>query len=147
MKTLAGITSLEVTVSLGILMILTSLSVFSYKSFILQNQIDSRIKDYKSMILFAKFKALQKTHPVCLKPCSENDWGTCVQLLQGEQIVREWAWSHNQIKVTWTGLSSNHKLCFHQHVDKNTLNGHFLFQTALFDKTMCLNRFGRVKVV
>lgn len=146
MRFLKGISLLEFIVSIGILMILTFLGVLSYRSFIVGNQVDIRIKDYKSMIMYARLKALQNMQSLCLIPCPGKHWGACVQLMQEEQVIREWSWSQSKIDVTWTGLSSNRALCFHKQVEKNILNGHFNFQTMLFKKTMYLNRFGRIRV-
>ncbi len=150
-----GLSLLELVAGLVILSILFFLCLPFGLSFLQSNQLEVVKDELTAAVQYARTRALLEGHPLLLTPLTD-DWSLGMRLivdnkkhhyLDKTQLIHEWRWTHQGIRVSWQGLHTNRYLVFAPDLKHSASSGHFIIQNEN-GKTLklTLNRLGRIRL-
>lgn len=151
-----GLGLVELLVSLVILSILFFFCLPLGQNIYKKNQLELIKDDITAIVNFAKTLAITNEFPLALTPLpGTNDWSAGMLLFVDNkehqyknktQLVHQWQWKNQGIRVSWRGLNSTEHLLFARDLQHSALSGHFIIEDFRGKSiTLTLNRLGRVR--
>ncbi|ASQ45719.1 GspH/FimT family protein [Legionella clemsonensis] len=155
MKTIGGMTLLELVCCLLLICVLFFTTVPAQFSLMQHNQLKVMEDEISNAIRYARKMALLHGVPLALTPLqSSNDWSKGMilfidnkqhQYRSGDKLLHQWQWQKPGLQISWKGFLSNSYLLFSNNLKHAATSGHFdLFTADSKHVKLIVNRFGRV---
>ncbi|NCT56125.1 MAG: type II secretion system protein [Legionella sp.] len=152
----AGLTWVEVLVTLAILGILFSAGVSHWRG-LQTNQAERRLlSEIGRVLIFARNQALLRSETLVLRPrVASESWSSGMVLelknptSDGDpQKLHTWYWHAPGACLTWHGFRGDDALVVDHRPAQLAMNGYFLLEKPDSDQTRwVVNRFGRIRAL
>ena len=145
----AGLTWVEVLVTLAILGVLLVAGISHWRGLQIQQAERRLLSDVGRVLAFARNQAFLQGETLVLLPrFSADNWSSGMILQQGSTQQHAWHWHHPGVRLTWHGFLGNDKLVVAHSPAKLAMNGYFLLETGRSHSTRwVVNRFGRIRAL
>ena len=154
-----GFTLIELITSLAILAILLVACVSGFSYIKQKNALRVRKDAILSALNLAKKKALFQAFPVILAKHAYCEDFPCGMILfidknknnqydEQDEIIHQWQWDKQSVKVDWVGFSSNQYIRFVSQLMSSHASGHFTLYSRFSKQkahVITLNRLGRIR--
>ena len=152
----AGLTWVEVLVTLAILSVLLSAGVSHWRG--LQTKYAERrlLSDVARVLAYARNQALLQAETLVLLPrVASEGWSSGMVLKlkhptqEGQaQRLHTWRWHYPNLSLSWHGFLDDDALVIEYRPAKLAMNGYFLLKKSGSNQTRwVVNRFGRIRVL
>jgi Tfp pilus assembly protein FimT len=149
-----GFTVIELVFILVVMALLAVFSLGSFDSLIQKNEQETIRDDIKTIIQYARLKALELGGAVSLMPLdSKSDWSLGIMLTHWDKKtnsitrIHQWPWQHPHWQVSFSGMNSNSRIVLTDKPLHAMSNGQFIIKNKDTgeQEIILLNRLGRVR--
>jgi len=150
-----GLGLVELLVGLMILSILFFFCMPLGQRLYQNNQLELIKDEITAVVNYAKTMAILNELPLALTPLpGARDWSAGMLLFidnkehqykNKRQLIHQWQWKNQGIRVSWRGFNSTQHLIFARDLRHSALSGHFIIEGVQGKMIkLTLNRLGRM---